>query len=236
MKEIQGKLDQFAGQVTGSRDLWPEIERRLRKGTPLASRRAISSLRWVAVTASLLVLASTAAYAAGPILQSVYRINPNWNPAAADSSHQVNLSQTVDGCTVTVDQVFVDSERILIGGNTDGPEEMSLSPTKLKLVTDDGVDLPFVDGAGDAREDGTSAWVWAFDATAMEPLPSQPSLRLSFQLNGIPREKAPPPTAEPAEKSGDGSALVVELSPLESSVYGPFVFTFTVPVSDSPSP
>ena len=232
MKDLQRKLDLCATQAVGTRDLWPEIAQRAQNRVRSAPRQAISPLGWVALAVALLVLTGTAAYAAAPILRGVYRINPTWNQSAADASHPVDMSQTQGDCTVTVEQVFADSERILIGGSVHGPETMSLSPTKLSLVTGDGIDLPFVDGAGDAREDGTSAWVWAFDATGLDALPPELDLRLSFELSGIPRNTAPEPMAEPADRRGDGSVVSVELSPIEPTVYGPFRFAFSAPVAD----
>jgi len=232
MKDLQRKLDLCATQAMGTRDLWPDIAQRAQNQPRSAPRLANSPLGWVALAVALLVLTGTAAYAAAPILRGVYRINPTWNPSAADASHPVNLSQTQGDCTVTVEQVFADSERILIGGSVHGPETMSLSPTRLSLVTGDGIDLPFVDGAGDAREDGTSAWVWAFDATSLDALPSELDLRLSFQMGGLPRNTAPEPMAEPADRRGDGGVVGVELSPIETTIYGRFSFAFSVPVAD----
>jgi len=232
MKDLKRKLDLCATQAVGTRDLWPDIARRVQNRVRSAPRQAISPLGWVALVVALLVLTGTAVYAAAPILRGVYRINPTWNQSAADASHPVDMSQTQGDCTVTIEQVFIDSERILIGGSVHGPETMSLSPTKLSLVTGDGIDLPFIDGAGDAREEGTSAWVWAFDATSLDALPSELDLRLSFQMSGIPRNTAAEPMAEPADRRGDGSVVAVELSPIETTIYGPFSFAFSVPVAD----
>jgi len=229
MRHIQRTLDDCASRAVGQIDLWPKIERKVLRQSSQALGKPASRLGWVALAVSLLVVASTAVYAAGPILKGVYRINPTWDPAAADASHPVNLSQTVDDCTVTVEQVYAYSERILIGITVDGPAGMSRVPVHMCLTTEEGIRLPWIDGAGDAPEQ----WVLAFDATSLGDLPSELRLHLSLEISAISVDEAASPTAAPADAAGDGGVVAVELSPIETTVYGPFTFEFTIPVSTS---
>jgi hypothetical protein len=229
-QEIKQRLDSVADQALGAVDLWPGVERRTLRGLRRARWMPASRLGWAAVAAVAVVLLGSAAYAAAPLLTDVYRINPTWNPAAGDSSYPVQVTQTIDGCTVTLEQVFIDQERILIGVSGTGPSEMSLGPTNVTLHTGDGQTLPWVDGAGHG-DLGAAAWVLAFDATSLEELPDLLTLDLSLSISAIPVDEAHPSPATP-EHASDQSLEVV-LSPIEASVFGPFRFTVSVPTAEA---
>lgn len=226
--EIKQRLDDVAGYALGTTDLWPGIQRRATHRTRLARWMPATRLGWAALAAVAVVLLGSVAYAAAPLLTDVYRINPTWSPEASELSHPLSVSQTRDGCTVTLEQIYVDQERILIGLNVIGPGEMSLAPTGAILRTEDGLALPFVDGAGHA-EPGAAAHVLAFDATPLGELSDPLTLEFSFGIHAIPVGEAAPPMAPP-EHASDQSLAVV-LSPIETTLFGPYRFRISVPTA-----
>ena len=228
---IRQKMDEAAAQALGTPDLWPALERRVARGSRRARWLPATRLGWAALTAIAVVLLGSVAYAAAPLVADIYRINPNWNPAARDESHLVHLTQTIDGCTVTLERVYVDSERILIGISAAAPGEMSLAPTRAVLRTEDGRALPFVDGAGHA-EPGAGAYVLAFDATSLAERSGLLALDLSLSIHAVPVGEAPPPMAPPAEALAE-SAVAVALEPLDATLFGPYRFAVRVPTGSA---
>ncbi len=233
MNKIAQNLSEMAHEAVGPVDLWPGIERR----APRRSRRArwmpASRLGWAAVVALLAVLLTTAAYAASPLFVDVYLINPSWNPDAASLGHSVDSSQTIDGVTVTVEQIYLDQERILIETSVTGPQGMSLAHSGAELYDGQGLLFPWIDGAGHV-ELGKVTWVLAFDATPLADPLAEREFELLLNVNGI--EVVEEARVSPNSTEGESGAGAVELEPLSTSNYGPFRLELRIPgtVTDAP--
>ena len=226
-ERLRRVLDECGAQV-GRPRIWPEIRRRLVAQAPLETRRRPASrLQWsVGLIVAALVI-GTGVYAGGSLLKGAYEINPAWQ-TAAEQSHSVYLTQTHDDCTVTIEQVYADASRVVLGLSVQGPTSMSLAPGDTKLSTADGTLLPFIDGGGNADDPqrGVFTWVLSFDASAIGAMPAELSLNLAFRLNGF-------PVGEAAPENLAGDPTTTELEPIETRRYGPFTFELTVPVSDN---
>lgn len=228
-ERLRRMLDECGAQV-GRPRIWPEIRRRLAAQAPVATRRRTAfRLRWsVGLIVAALVI-GTGVYAGGSLLKGAYEINPAWQKAA-EQSHPVHLTQTQDDCTVTIEQAYADTERVVLGLSVQGPIGVSLSPGDTRLNLADGTFLPFIDGGGNADpQRGAFTWVLSFDASAVGSMPAELPLSLAFRLNGFPVGEAAPPIAPPENLAGDPT--VMRLEPIKPRHYGYFAFKLTVPVS-----
>jgi len=125
-------------------------------------------------------------------------------------AQSLNLSQTIDGITVTLERAYADSNVVLIGYTVNQPDDQNfrLGGT---LTTADGQSLDGLMGmigAPDAERLGisNSATIFAYDASIITGTPTELNLTLkvgTIVFSGITDEATPVP--------------------------GPFIFSFSVP-------
>jgi hypothetical protein len=235
-------------EVPASLDLWPEIQARLQ-----TQRRASRWTRWVPATRlgwtglilAALLLFGGVAYALHPVISQVFRLFPGWQHVEeAHLAQEVNLSQTFDGVTVTLERVYADANEIVIGYTMKGPNGRRYDAYHLTLTDAAGTIFPSTVGYGVSGQSdileaslppGEGAYVLAFDAAAVTGAPKELDLRLVMELEELvlpPDAPSPSPTlaSSPAEPP---EPMVVVLEPLptpdERAIVGPFTFDFSVP-------
>ena len=189
-------------------------------------------LRAVPLAAVLLVgVLAGGAYALPVLLPQILGLN---DPSAVEvlqsgRAHEVHVSQTVAGVTITTDRVYADAHRVVVQFTVENPPadlgqplnqgQRVKSPmtTRGSLTLTDsagrtypqrhGVESPLISAAGWNGE--PLIGVYTFDASQIPEHAGQVSLQLTIaELRGV--------------SDTAGSA---------SHVPGPWVFTFTVPVS-----
>jgi hypothetical protein len=183
--------------------------------------RPATRLGWVAFVAVIVLTISTVTYAAGSILSTVYNLDPQFKALAR--GEELNLSQELNGYTVTLQQAYADDKSIIIGYTIDGSESARLAPYDLSLTDSSGRAFHPELGAGNASGTVGSAYAMVFNMDGQDTLPDQLKLHLSLSLVTTSPGAAPPPMIAPVK---DG-----RISPSGSSyavVAGPFNFDFTV--------
>jgi len=115
----------------------------------------------------------------------------------AGLSTVLNMSQTVNGVTVTLERAYADSNIILIGYSIDKPREKTIFWGK--LVTSDGQELKPMIGMGVVpdKELGFSdnAMIFGYDASTLSSMPAE----LNLKLEVSPQPFADAPMQEASE-------------------------------------
>lgn len=251
MKEPQATriLQEIARQqVPDDIDLWPAIRARVqhrRRPSGWERLRPTTRLGWALLILILSLALGSAAYAIAPAVRQLFQQEAGLRHVEqASLSQELNLSQTKEGVTVTLEQAYADANRVVVGFTVAGPEGQRYDPYRVTLTDARGTVFPLGTGLGTSgRSDifgielppSEGAYVLGFDTTSVEDAPAELKLRLVVEVEkvALPPDATSPfltsaqPPAEPPDPT------VVELEPLPApdanSLIGPFIFDFSVP-------
>jgi hypothetical protein len=248
MKEQQVTqiLQELAEQeVPASLDLWPEIQARVqtqRRASQWARWVPATRLGWAGLILGALLLFGGVAYALHPVISQVFRLFPGWQHVEeAHLAQEVNLSQTLDGVTVTLERVYADANEIVIGYIIKGPNGQRYDAYHLTLTDAAGTVFPRTLGSGVTGQSdilkvsfpsGEGAYVLAFDAAPVEGAPTKLDLRLAMEVREfvLPLDAPKPPPTPISPSAEPPASIVVEAQPVpEGAIVGLFTFDFSVP-------
>lgn len=196
---------------------------------------------WVSLAAIMLLAFGAAAYAVDPAVSKLVQQMLGFKSAEQTRlMRQLNLSQTVNGVTVTLQQAYADANQIVVGIGIKGPGGQRYDPYSLKLSDEAGTVFPQMMGMGvNGSSDllgielppGEGAEVVVFDAASVGGSPATLHLRLSVQAEKfvLPSDVSQPTIQ--TDSSGNVTVLVAPtpLSKTQENLVGPFTFEFTVP-------
>ncbi|MCC6612586.1 MAG: DUF4179 domain-containing protein [Anaerolineae bacterium] len=194
------------------------------------------STRIILIAAAILVIA-VVAYAVDFALKQVIDMDAGLSFIDdAELGTELNLSQTRDNLTVTVQWAYADDSRISIGYvmSGDGPLDSPASdyyPLNYTLRDDAGHVFESAGGMGYTGEGGESVSVSSFDTAALGDLPPELTLHFEVEVEIITERSRATLDARPTPAPGDPPVTYSEEegnSPF-SEPYGPFAFDFTVP-------
>lgn len=218
-------------------DLWAAL--RTRSGMAVnPSRRKLqipmpaTRLGWAVVATIVFLALSTATYSMAPILSRAFQMEAGTEHIEESNlGTEVDLSQTINGQTVTVKRVYADANRIVVGftiaSAKDTPGVARIEASEMKLTDERGTLFPGGVETGSGVEAGTAGYVASFDASALRDAPSALKLHLVTNLTALYLPDAPAPTPV---RSRDGSTTSVQAMPVRTEVVaGPFNFSFSVP-------
>ena len=231
--------------VPATLDLWPAIRTQVQpRQRPSRWARVVPATRlgWAFLALALFLAFGAVAYAVPPVVGQLFRQESGLRYIEqANLVQELNLSQTVDGVTVTLERGYADANRVVIGFTIKGPNGQRYEARHLTLTAAAGTVFPGTSHYGvTGRSDilkvslppGEGAYALAFDAAAVTGAPKELELRLVMELEEFvlpPDAPSLSPTlavspAEPPEP------MVVELLPMpEGAIVGPFTFDFSVP-------
>ena len=232
-------------EIPATLDLWPEIQARVqprRRPLPWTRLRPTTRLGWAFLALTLSLAFSVVVYAVAPVLSRVFQMEAGLQHIEqADLVQELDLSQTVDGVTVTIEQAYADANRIVVGFTIKGSTGKQYHAHHLTLTNVAGAIFPGTLGYGVTGQSdilqvslppGEGAYVLAFDAAAVKGAPDDLDLRLVMDVEelvlppDVP-DPHPTPAGSPAEPP---EPMVVELEPLPvGAIVGPFTFDFSVP-------
>ncbi len=250
MKEQQTVqiLQEIAEQeIPASLDLWPAIRARVqpqRRSSRWTQLMPATRLGWAFMALVLCLAFGAVAYAVVPVVSRLFQQEAGLRHVEqANLVQELNLSQTVDGVTVTLERAYADANRIVVGFTIKAPNGQRYDAYHHLTLTDMAgtvfsATIGFgVTGQSDILQvslpPGEGAYVLAFDAAPVQSAPAELDLRLVMELEKFvlpPAALEPPPTPDspPAEPP-----MVVVLEPLptpeEEAIVGPFTFDFSVP-------
>lgn len=248
MKEQQVAqiLQELAEQeMLASLDLWPAIRARLqpqRHPSRWARVMPATRLGWAFLALTLFLAFGAVTYAVAPIVERLFQQEAGLRHVEqANLVQELNLSQTMDGVTVTLERAYTDANRIVVGFTIKGPHGQRYDARHLTLTDAAGTVFSGMLGYGVTGQSdilqvslppGEGAYVLAFDAAPVEGTPAELDLRLEmevkeFVLPSYAPEPPPTPISPPAEPP---ASMVVEVLPVpEGAIVGPFTFDFSVP-------
>jgi hypothetical protein len=232
-------------EVPATLDLWPDIQARVqprRRPLPWTRLRPTTRLGWAFLALALSLAFGAVTYAVAPVVGRLFQQESGLRHVEqADLVQELDLSQTVDGVTVTLERVYADANRIVVGFTIKSPNGQRYEARHLTLTDAAGTVFPGTLGYGVTGQSdildvslppGEGAYVLAFDAAAVEGAPEELALRLVMDVEELvlpPDAPGPSPTlagtpAEPPEP------MVVELEPMPvGAIVGPLTFDFSVP-------
>ena len=151
--------------------------------------------RWTWPRRRMLVLAGAGlllmgAASAVTLLQQAVSLDPRWQ-AAYDHAERVNLTQTIDGYTVTIERAYADSHNLVLAVSLAGPG--NTFPALPQVIVTDSTGRQYAEigswSAGDSAS-GSTGTIWAYEVppgaasplqvtATVEPLMSRPVTDLS---------------------------------------------------------
>ncbi|HEC34896.1 MAG TPA: DUF4179 domain-containing protein, partial [Chloroflexi bacterium] len=223
-------------EVPTTLDLWPAIRAQIqpRRGSSRRAHRIpVTRLGWAGLLVGALLLFGGIAYALNPALGQVFRtFFPGWQHIEeAHLAQESNLSQAMNGVTVTLERAYADANQIVIGYTVKGLADQNLHVSRMSLTDEQGRVFSQMAGAGMAGTPdippGEGAYVTAFDASVVEDKPESLHLHLTMHLVKWTLVKAP--TATLPEPSEPGVIVAQPQTLREEMVGAPFTFDFSVP-------
>jgi hypothetical protein len=245
-QQVAQVLQEIAEQeVSDSLDLWPAIRARVqprRRPSRWGRLMPTTRLGWVFLILAFLLVFGGTSWAVSSAVVQLFPVDVGLDHVEqADLVQELNLSQTVDDVTVTLEQAYADANRVVIGLTIKDPDDERYEPRHLTLTDAAGTVFPWAFGYGViggsdifkvSLPPGEKADIFVFDAAAVTGAPKELDLRLVMELEELvlPTDVPSPsptlagPPAEPPEP------MVVELLPMpKGGTVGPFTFDFSVP-------
>lgn len=216
----------------------PPVSTRRRR---LFTRTRVSGV----IAAGLLVTTAIAAHRASadtPLVDRALSLRPGTaRIVEANLGQQVNLSRSVAGYTMTINRVYADANRVVVGYTLSGPSGRHftygffIDPT---LTDAQGTTLAPAENSGSAPENNAQGGYFAFDAGgatrgagALALHLSVPYIRAFEKLDGA-EPAAVPGEAYSSNSLGRGASSSSSLT-RAVTVTGPFVFDLAVPFDPS---
>ncbi len=143
--------------------------------------RWVRTVRWaaqrplaVAMLMLALLLLGGAAFVAEPLLKQVFNMEPGTQQLLElKLAQDVHLVRQIDGFTVTIEKVYADSNRVVIGYTVATPPNHGYAVSLLNpvLTTADGLTLPGGDAVGTGAQNNAQATIAFFDTSQITGAP-----------------------------------------------------------------
>lgn len=226
---------------------WGRIQARIAGETPVIRHAGRGSLRsrpramtaLIAVALTLLLVAQVSG-ATSLLLDRVLRRDAGTvRVAEGQLGQQLNLSQTIQGITVTVQRAYADANRVVVGYTITVPDSIAADYSGINgavtLSDDTGRTYPIRGGQGQHdRGAHDLAQVVSFDAASLPQ--GITSVRFSLAVTQVTATRLPTasPTALPIRPTEQRGGGVIALQPIPADqllrVPGPWQFSFSLPV------
>ncbi|MCS6880456.1 MAG: DUF4179 domain-containing protein [Oscillochloridaceae bacterium] len=233
-QELRQILHEIAMQaVPSNRDVWPMLRERLTaQPQPMQRARLLPATRlaWLGFVVTILFVFSITVYAAEPWLNRLFEKDERLQHIDLNLRRSLNLSQTIENVTVTVEWAYADADRALIGYTIRSSDGKRFDPYQETLTEKGDVTLPRQGGYGITGQSdilqvnlpaGEGAYVAIFNNISA-------SRTLIVQFKVYAQELALPSNAAP---TADTTETAIVLTPVPvGRMIGPFTFDFDVPV------
>ncbi len=199
-------------------------------------------LGWAFMALVLCLAFGAVAYAVVPVVSRLFQQEAGLRHVEqANLVQELNLSQTVDGVTVTLERAYADANRIVVGFTIKDPNGQRYDASHLTLTDAAGAVFSGMHGYGVTGQSdilkvslppGEGAYVLAFDAAPVEGAPAELDLRLVMEVREfmLPLDAPEPPPTPISPPDEPPASMVVEALPVpEGAIVGIFTFDFSVP-------
>lgn len=187
-------------------------------GMPRRRQFAWPQRRLLALIAAGLLLLGAAS--AATLLQRAAELDPAWR-AAFDQAERVNLTDTVDGYSVTLERAYADRDLLVLAVSLAGPADTFPAAPELRVTDETGREYPPL-GSGVAAESasGRSGSIHAFEV----PSGASSPLQLTITVEPLKSEPLTDLSSAPAWFSDDPNRWPME----EPGLVGPWTFHLTL--------
>jgi len=238
--------DLAARAVPANLDLWPAIRERvaLRSHRTLRARLIPATrLGWLGLALASLFIISITAYATGPLVSRLLQRDERLKHVDLGLSQPLDLSQTIENVTVTVQWAYADAEWVLIGYTIRSSDGRRFDPYEATLTEATGITFQWQGGYGfTGHSDILQATLPPGEGTFVGVFNNIPSLStVSRTLNAhftvfaqelvLPSTQAIPTTTEATIETGVAQVLLQPIS--GGTIIGPFTFDFNITVVSS---
>jgi hypothetical protein len=223
----QALEEQARKDIPDDMNLIPEVYERVGRGTRAAAR---SRLSWVAVAVLGMLAVTVVAYAAARLLQDSPRDPGLTGAGEADLVTELNLQQSYEDFTVTVEYAYADVNRISIGFQVSGtsPIGTTYEITSDALTDSEGYEYQLLFGGGGGGGGGGSeapqVHTYSYTQSSSYHVPAYAevpdALNLRLEL-GVKRITSTRPDSAGTPQPVEGAPIIEQLEPL--------VFEFSVP-------
>lgn len=189
-------------------------------GTPGRRRFVWPQRRLLVLLAAGLLLLGAAS--AATLLQRAAELDPRWRAAYEQAEH-VNLTDTVDGYSVTLERAYADRDLLVLAVSLAGPADTFPAGPQLRVTDETGREYRAL-GSGVAAESasGRSGSIHAFAV----PVGANSPLGLTIIVEPLKSEPVTDLSSPPAWFSDDPAEWPIE----EPGLVGPWTFHLTLDV------
>ena len=149
----------------------------------------------VALVVILLVLVGSAYASEIPVLNSLFHMEQGTQHILqTDQYTDFHQSKTVNGFTITIEKVYADANRVIVGYTVNGTAGQEPNATFAfglsTLTTQQGTSLRLMQGIGSDAIEGITGNVFSFDASNIQNDPKDLQLRLAIPYGRQPAASA----------------------------------------------
>lgn len=243
-QQFQQVLHELAAQaVPSNRDLWPVIRERLAPRSHRTLQLRIlpaTRLGWLSLTLVALFVFSTTAYAVAPVISRLLNKDERLKTIdLARFSQPLDLSQTIENVTVTVQWAYADADWVLIGYAIHSSDGRRFDPYGETLTDATGIPFQWQGGYGFTGHSdvlqatlppGEGTFVGIFDnISGLSIMPR--TLDLHFTVYA---QELVLPATQDIPSTTEAEVAQVQLEPISGgTIVGPFTFDFNIPVVSS---
>lgn len=246
-QQFQETVHELAAQaVPANLDLWAAIRERvaLRSHRTLRARLIPATrLGWLGLALASLFIFSITAYATGPVISRLLQGDERLKHVDLSSSQPLDLSQTIDNVTLTMQWAYADANYVLIGYTIRSSDGRRFDPFDDALTSSTGIPFQWQGRYGITGHSyilqvtlppGEGTFVDIYNSIA-DLLTESNTLSVHFTVYASELVLSPTQdftlTTEATTKTG---VAQVQLEPTSGGVIiGPFTFDFTIPVISS---
>ena len=233
-------------EIPSNIDLWSKLEGKMTVQTKSRKVRLSigpkSRLGWVFLLTFVLFLFGGTLYATSSVLRNLIHLDPGLESVdLSELGQTVNLSQTVDSTTVTLEWAYADANRITLAFSIEDSEGQRFDPHQSNLIDASGTVYPGRGGFGlvgtsDSLKvelpPGESLHVISFDGSSVTNNSTSLDLQFEVELEEFYLSSTVKPSATLTENEDGTTTTIVEAGSASSTtlnIIGPFVFNFEVP-------
>lgn len=222
-------------EIPDDMNRFPEIQKQLERFSRSAARSRVS---WVAAAILTMLALSVVAYAAARLLQ-ITPLDPGLQGAnEADLLTMLDMEQTVDGVTVTLEYAYADANRLSFALTSAGtaPADIQYRFGDLLLTSSEGYPIMPMFGGGGGGGGSTDnpalntydlSTVGSYDTTAIQGDPDTLNLRVETTIQVF--SAVDETMGDGSSPGGGGGSAGSGEPPAPERTIGPFIFEFTIP-------